>query len=265
MVSVSIVIPVYRDTEALARTLAATDCPAPSSSSSRRADDQTLTPLRLARRTPHLARGPAGTCPADECRRGRRARRVAAVSYMRTAGCRTAGARRSTKRTAAGRFVAGCYRFALDSRSPLARVIELGVRLRVALLGLPYGDQALFVRRERFEAVGGFTDLPIMEDVDFVRRIHREGSAFPLPAPRRHVGAALGARRLGQPDAPAPLSDLSVLLRRPARSGWFGSTGPGQARAPSGTSSAAYVLIIRGIARRNRRRSSGVQKAELIC
>jgi hypothetical protein len=78
-------------------------------------------------------------------------------------------------------YVAGCYRFALDSASVFARMIELGVRLRVALFRLPYGDQALFVRRTRFEAVGGFAGLPIMEDVDFVRRMRREGALFRSP------------------------------------------------------------------------------------
>jgi hypothetical protein len=64
-----------------------------------------------------------------------------------------------------------------------ARVIEIGVRLRVRLFALPYGDQALFVRRSLFEAVGGFVELPIMEDVDFVRRIRREGALFRSPLP----------------------------------------------------------------------------------
>ena len=52
------------------------------------------------------------------------------------------------------RVVAGCFRFALDSPSPIARLIEHGVHLRVALLGLPYGDQAIFVRRDVFDGDG---------------------------------------------------------------------------------------------------------------
>lgn len=69
----------------------------------------------------------------------------------------------------------GCFRFALDSSSLWARVIELGVRLRVAAFRLPYGDQALFVRRDDFVAEGGYADIPIMEDVDLVRRFCRRG------------------------------------------------------------------------------------------
>jgi GT2 family glycosyltransferase len=51
----------------------------------------------------------------------------------------------------------------------------------VACLGLPYGDQALFVDRRVFEAIGGFRDIPIMEDVDFVRRVRRAGALFRSP------------------------------------------------------------------------------------
>lgn len=72
-------------------------------------------------------------------------------------------------------IVGGSYRLALDSGAWQARVIEAGVRLRVRLLGLPYGDQALFVRRSVFCALGGYRDLPLMEDIDFVRRLKRVG------------------------------------------------------------------------------------------
>lgn len=79
---------------------------------------------------------------------------------------------------------AGAFRFRLDTPDWRARLIEAGVRLRVALLGLPYGDQALFVRRDAFHAVGGYRDLPLMEDIDFVRRI---GKAGPLWRAREPV------------------------------------------------------------------------------
>jgi rSAM/selenodomain-associated transferase 2 len=75
----------------------------------------------------------------------------------------------------------GCFRFALDSPASVARVLEAGVRLRVWLFGLPYGDQALFVRREDFLTAGGYADLPIMEDVDLVRRFRRRGRLLSVP------------------------------------------------------------------------------------
>jgi rSAM/selenodomain-associated transferase 2 len=79
--------------------------------------------------------------------------------------------------------VMGAFRFALDSSDWRARVIETGVRLRVALFGLPYGDQALFVRSQTFRASGGYRDLPLMEDVDLVRRTRRIGRLVHSPSP----------------------------------------------------------------------------------
>ncbi len=72
-----------------------------------------------------------------------------------------------------GRGSGACFRFRLDDDAWQARVIERGVALRVRLLGLPYGDQGLLVSRALYEEIGGFAPLPIMEDVDFVRRIGR--------------------------------------------------------------------------------------------
>lgn len=67
---------------------------------------------------------------------------------------------------------AGWFRFALDDPRPVARVWEAGVALRSGL-GLPYGDQGLLIPRPLYEAVGGYRELPLMEDLDLVRRIGR--------------------------------------------------------------------------------------------
>jgi rSAM/selenodomain-associated transferase 2/rSAM/selenodomain-associated transferase 1 len=72
-------------------------------------------------------------------------------------------------------FAGGAFRLRIQSDAWQARVIERGVRLRVALFGLPYGDQGLFVRRQVFNELGGYRDLPLMEDVDFVRRMRWHG------------------------------------------------------------------------------------------
>jgi rSAM/selenodomain-associated transferase 2 len=85
---------------------------------------------------------------------------------------------------------AGCFRFALDSPSVAARVLEIGVRMRVHLFGLPYGDQGLFVRRAAFDALNGYADLPIMEDVDLVRRLRSQGRLL-----RSALPAVTSARR----------------------------------------------------------------------
>ncbi len=67
--------------------------------------------------------------------------------------------------------VGGAFRFSLPTKRLFARVIEHAVAARVRLFTLPYGDQAFFVRRTAFERIGGFSPLPLMEDVDFIRRL----------------------------------------------------------------------------------------------
>ena len=65
------------------------------------------------------------------------------------------------------------FRFALDDIGWMPRSIEAGVALRCRLLRLPYGDQALLLPRRLYHEIGGFRDLPLMEDVDLVRRLGR--------------------------------------------------------------------------------------------
>jgi rSAM/selenodomain-associated transferase 2 len=68
---------------------------------------------------------------------------------------------------------AACFRFALDDDSAPARRLERGVAWRVAALALPYGDQGLLIHRSLYDHVGGYRPLPLMEDVDLVRRLGR--------------------------------------------------------------------------------------------
>ncbi len=71
--------------------------------------------------------------------------------------------------------VGGAFRLRIDSPSFAARIISLGAFLRGGILGLVYGDQAIFTTRQNYEKAGGFAPYPIMEDVDFVRRLRRIG------------------------------------------------------------------------------------------
>ena len=80
-----------------------------------------------------------------------------------------------------GTVVGGWFRFALDDEAWQARAIERLVAWRVRRLRLPYGDQGLFVRREVFQSLGGFRELPLLEDVEFVRRLVRAGPVAELP------------------------------------------------------------------------------------
>ncbi len=68
---------------------------------------------------------------------------------------------------------AAVFRLRLDDAARAARVVERGVAWRTRALGLPYGDQGLLIPRRFYDALGGYGPLPLMEDVDLVRRIGR--------------------------------------------------------------------------------------------
>lgn len=68
---------------------------------------------------------------------------------------------------------AAVFRFTLDDFDPRARRVERLARWRGGALGIPYGDQGLLIARAFYSALGGFRPLPLMEDVDLVRRIGR--------------------------------------------------------------------------------------------
>lgn len=72
-------------------------------------------------------------------------------------------------------YVAGFFRLRFDDRSLSVRLVEIFANLRSRLLHLPYGDQALFIKRETFQRIGGFRDYPFLEDLDLVLRLRRIG------------------------------------------------------------------------------------------
>lgn len=64
---------------------------------------------------------------------------------------------------------------AFDTARPIMRVVAWLMNHRSRWTGISTGDQALFVRRDAFEAVGGFPEIPLMEDVELTRRLKRRG------------------------------------------------------------------------------------------
>lgn len=80
------------------------------------------------------------------------------------------------------KVIAGAFELAIDSPRASLRFIEVMVKLRSHLFSLPYGDQALFMKRSTFKQVGGFPDLAIMEDFAFVKQLKRQGKIAIAPA-----------------------------------------------------------------------------------
>lgn len=93
--------------------------------------------------------------------------------------------RRAIRRGAVG----GGFRLRFDTEHPGLRFtaglrfIAECINLRTRLTGCPLGDQAQFVERTAFTALGGFREWPILEDLDFLRRLKRRGRTVLLEEP----------------------------------------------------------------------------------
>jgi rSAM/selenodomain-associated transferase 2 len=90
------------------------------------------------------------------------------------------------------RFVAGAFDLAFRTTRRIFRLTERYVFFRTRLTRIPFGDQAIFIRRGYFNALGGFRDIPIMEDVDLMKRIRKGGGRIVIipekvmTSPRRY-------------------------------------------------------------------------------
>jgi len=89
-----------------------------------------------------------------------------------------------------GDFAGGAFDLGIKSGRPVFRLIELGASLRSRFTRIPYGDQAIFIWKEYFHAAGGFREIPIMEDVELMRRIKKTGDKiYIIPKKLKHLRA----------------------------------------------------------------------------
>ena len=79
--------------------------------------------------------------------------------------------------------LAGAFQLRIDSADRSLRIIEKVANWRSRQLQMPYGDQAIFVENSLFHQMGGFADIPIMEDFQFLCRIRRRGRIVIAPEP----------------------------------------------------------------------------------
>ena len=90
------------------------------------------------------------------------------------------------------RFVAGAFELGFNTKRKLFKITETYVFLRTRLTRVPFGDQAIFIRRDYFEKIGGYDDIPLMEDVALMKRIRKRGDKIViipeqvLTSPRRY-------------------------------------------------------------------------------
>jgi rSAM/selenodomain-associated transferase 2 len=87
--------------------------------------------------------------------------------------------------------IGGGFRLAYRERHAGLALIAAWASTRSRLTGIHYGDQAMFVRRDRFFAIGGFPEVPLFEDRRFSARLRRSGRVVTLP-----LDARTSARRL---------------------------------------------------------------------
>jgi len=81
------------------------------------------------------------------------------------------------------KMVAGAFELRIDSPMPGLGLIEHLANWRSRFLKMPYGDQAIFLSSKLFHYLGGFPDIPIMEDFELVRRLQKQGKIVTLPVP----------------------------------------------------------------------------------
>lgn len=87
-------------------------------------------------------------------------------------------------------IVAGAFTLKIDAKGIGLRLVEWGVKLRSHLWKMPYGDQAIFLKKQTFQEIGGFPELPIMEDFELIRRLQSSGKITIIP-----VSVVTSARR----------------------------------------------------------------------
>lgn len=77
---------------------------------------------------------------------------------------------------------AGYFKLVFATRHPMGRVVSGWANLRSRVFGLPYGDQGLLIRRDVYDAAGGYPDIPLMEDVALARALRGKLTALDATA-----------------------------------------------------------------------------------
>lgn len=79
--------------------------------------------------------------------------------------------------------IAGAFALHIDAPIKSLRLVEVGVNWRSRIMQMPYGDQAIFINKEVFHQIGGFPELPFMEDFEVMRRLRPMGRIAIIPQP----------------------------------------------------------------------------------
>lgn len=136
----------------------------------------------LARRLgARVVEGPPGR--GGQLDRGAAATSAAILLFLHADTRLPAEAPAAIRRAVAEGAVGGAFHLRFEERRPLLAVAERLIAWRTRWTRLPLGDQAHFVTREAFTAIGGYREWPILEDLDFSRRLKRQGPVALLVPP----------------------------------------------------------------------------------
>jgi rSAM/selenodomain-associated transferase 2 len=86
-------------------------------------------------------------------------------------------------------YIAGAFDLGIRTQRRIFRITEQYVALRTRVTRVPFGDQAIFIRKDYFNSIGGYKDTPLMEDVELMRRIRKRGDKIFI-VPERAVTSA---------------------------------------------------------------------------
>ncbi len=114
-------------------------------------------------------------CRGRQLNRGAEATSAEVMLFLHADTSLPEGAGSLVREAIKGGAVGGGFLIRFDPPEGAMRYGHFGPTLRTRLTRWPLGDQAQFVRRDRYEAIGGFREWPILEDFDFIRRLKRTG------------------------------------------------------------------------------------------
>lgn len=75
-------------------------------------------------------------------------------------------------------FILGAFVLNIDSKKYIFRLLEILINARSKYLSLPYGDQGIFLKKEVFEQLGRYKDIPLMEDFALVKKAQKQGKIY---------------------------------------------------------------------------------------
>jgi len=107
------------------------------------------------------------------------------------------------------KYIGGFFRLKFDDNSLSTRLVEIFANLRARLFSLPYGDQAIFIKRDVFKKIGGFKEYPFLEDIDLVIRARKSGRLKYIPL---HVIASSRRLKKGYFMSPIFVSLKNVVI-----------------------------------------------------